>query len=104
MFDGEGEAYIRCFYIGLKTAVSIGKNPKPTFDKPSEIVFMGSLWIMGVFVFAVLMGKRTSPTVKSVKKCLWPIPSLPDLQGQTIFVDAIINSLLPTKFISDKNC
>ena len=62
MFDGQGEPYIRCVYVGLKTAVSIGKNPKPTFDRPSEMLFMVTLWIMGVFVFAVLIGEIKTNT------------------------------------------
>ena len=57
VYEGVGNAYARCFYIGLKTAVSIGKNPKPDRDLPREMIFFGSLWLMGVFVFAVLIGK-----------------------------------------------
>ena len=60
VYDGKGDPYIRCIYVGLKTAVSIGKNPKPSFDNPSEMIFMGLLWITGVFVFAVLIGKQGS--------------------------------------------
>ena len=37
-------------------------------------------------------------------KCSRPLCSLPGLQGQTIFADAIIKILIPTKYISDKNC
>lgn len=48
---------LRCFYVGLKTSVSIGINPKPGKENPLQMVFMGSLWLMGVFVFAVLIGK-----------------------------------------------
>ncbi len=58
MYDGEGSAYARCFYIGLKTAVSIGKNPKPGRDNVSEMVFFGLMWLMGIFVFAVLIGNN----------------------------------------------
>lgn len=57
LYDGEGSAYAVCFYVGLKAAVSIGKNPKPGRDNPTEMVFMGILWLMGVAVFAVLIGK-----------------------------------------------
>ena len=56
LYDGEGSAYAICFYVGLKTAVSIGKNPKPGRTESDEMVFMGILWLMGVFVFAVLIG------------------------------------------------
>ncbi len=48
----------RCFYLGLKTSVSIGINPKPGKDSPIEMIFMGFLWLMGVFVFAVLIGEQ----------------------------------------------
>lgn len=58
VFNGIGNAYIRCFFVGLKTSVSIGINPKPGRDMPGQMVFMGTLWLMGVFVFAVLIGKR----------------------------------------------
>ena len=37
-------------------------------------------------------------------KCSRPISSLPGLQGQKLFADAIIKILIPTKSISDKNC
>ena len=56
MFDGHGDAYTRCFYIGLKSAVSIGKNPKPVRDNAYEMMFMWVMWILGVFVFAILIG------------------------------------------------
>ena len=52
VYDGQGNAYATCFYVGLKTAVSIGKNPKPGQDDPGAMVFMGVMWLMGVFVFA----------------------------------------------------
>ena len=36
-------------------------------------------------------------------KCSRPLCSLPGLQGQKFFADAIINFLIPFKSISDKN-
>ena len=52
VYNGFGNAYLVCFYFGLKTAVSIGKNPKPNQDDPGAMIFMGIMWMMGVFVFA----------------------------------------------------
>ncbi|KAL3116055.1 hypothetical protein niasHT_007355 [Heterodera trifolii] len=55
VYNNEGNAYIRCFYFTAAVATSTGNNPMPT--NVVEYLYMTFSWMMGVFVFALLLGQ-----------------------------------------------
>nr|CAD2173224.1 unnamed protein product [Meloidogyne enterolobii] len=55
VYNNEGNAYIRCFYFTAAVATSTGNNPAPT--NVIEYIYMTFSWMMGVFVFALLLGQ-----------------------------------------------
>ncbi|XP_023243864.1 cyclic nucleotide-gated cation channel beta-1-like [Centruroides sculpturatus] len=57
VYNGTGNAYIRCFYFATKTATSIGIGKKFRPSNEFEYVFMIVSWLMGVFIFAFLVGQ-----------------------------------------------
>ncbi|CAL2029173.1 unnamed protein product [Caenorhabditis brenneri] len=55
VYNNQGNAYIRCFYFTAAVATSTGNNPAPT--NVIEYIYMTCSWMMGVFVFALLLGQ-----------------------------------------------
>jgi len=47
--------YLHCMYLASKTATSIGNNAVPTIQ--IEYMFMTFYWLLGIFVFAMLIGQ-----------------------------------------------
>lgn len=55
-YDNEGGAYLRCFYFSFRTTTSIGgRMPKPSND--FERTYMMIAWLLGVFIFATVIGQ-----------------------------------------------
>ncbi|XP_038070088.1 cyclic nucleotide-gated cation channel beta-3-like isoform X2 [Patiria miniata] len=55
VYDGLGNAYIRCLYRATKTLITIGNLPVP--ETTFEIFFMNIDFMVGVFVFATIIGQ-----------------------------------------------
>uniref|UniRef100_A0A8C2ZHD3 Cyclic nucleotide gated channel subunit beta 3, tandem duplicate 1 n=1 Tax=Cyclopterus lumpus TaxID=8103 RepID=A0A8C2ZHD3_CYCLU len=55
VYDGEGTAYLRCYYFAVRSLINIGGLPEPvtTF----EISFQMANFFIGVFVFSSLIGQ-----------------------------------------------
>uniref|UniRef100_A0A7E4V3G7 Cyclic nucleotide-binding domain-containing protein n=2 Tax=Panagrellus redivivus TaxID=6233 RepID=A0A7E4V3G7_PANRE len=55
VYNNQGNAYLRCMYFTAAVATSTGNNPPPT--NVVEYAYMTFSWMMGVFVFALLLGQ-----------------------------------------------
>ncbi|TRY79591.1 hypothetical protein TCAL_11731 [Tigriopus californicus] len=74
VFNGHGNAYIRCFYVALKTSVSIGINPKPGRDRPAtrnidEYTFKFDL--ISQYMYAMHVPNDTMRRVKEWCQYTW---------------------------------
>ncbi|XP_048867226.1 cyclic nucleotide-gated cation channel beta-3-like isoform X2 [Brienomyrus brachyistius] len=55
VYDGEGSAYLRCYYFAVRTLINIGGLPDP--QTVFEILFQMLNYFVGVFVFSSLIGQ-----------------------------------------------
>ncbi|XP_078677009.1 cyclic nucleotide-gated channel beta-3-like isoform X1 [Branchiostoma floridae x Branchiostoma belcheri] len=55
VYSGSGNSYIRCYYWATRTLLSIGGIPSPTND--FEYLIMLCNWLLGVFVFAMIIAQ-----------------------------------------------
>ncbi|XP_067349233.1 cyclic nucleotide-gated channel beta-3 [Channa argus] len=55
VYDGRGNAYIRCYYFAVKTLITIGGLPDPT--TVFEICFQLINYFVGVFAFSIMIGQ-----------------------------------------------
>ncbi|XP_054625992.1 cyclic nucleotide-gated cation channel beta-3 isoform X2 [Dunckerocampus dactyliophorus] len=55
VYDGQGNAYIRCYYFAVKTLITIGGLPDPT--TVFEICFQLINYFVGVFAFSIMIGQ-----------------------------------------------
>ncbi|XP_076002997.1 cyclic nucleotide-gated channel beta-1 [Genypterus blacodes] len=55
VYNGKGNAYIRCYYFAVKTLITIGGLPDPT--TVFEICFQNINYFVGVFAFSIMIGQ-----------------------------------------------
>ncbi|XP_029353680.1 cyclic nucleotide-gated cation channel beta-3 isoform X2 [Echeneis naucrates] len=55
VYNGLGNAYIRCYYFAVKTLITIGGLPDPT--TVFEICFQLINYFVGVFAFSIMIGQ-----------------------------------------------
>ncbi|XP_019748760.1 cyclic nucleotide-gated cation channel beta-1 [Hippocampus comes] len=55
VYDGNGNAYVRCYYFAVKTLITIGGLPDPT--TVFEICFQLVNYFVGVFAFSIMIGQ-----------------------------------------------
>ncbi|XP_022605653.1 cyclic nucleotide-gated cation channel beta-1 [Seriola dumerili] len=55
VYNGRGNAYIRCYYFAVKTLITIGGLPDPT--TVFEICFQLINYFVGVFAFSIMIGQ-----------------------------------------------
>ncbi|XP_017328974.2 cyclic nucleotide-gated cation channel beta-1 [Ictalurus punctatus] len=55
VYNGQGNAYIRCFYFAVKTLITIGGLPEPTALE--EYIFQLINYFIGVFAFSIMIGQ-----------------------------------------------
>uniref|UniRef100_A0A3B4ALY9 Cyclic nucleotide-binding domain-containing protein n=1 Tax=Periophthalmus magnuspinnatus TaxID=409849 RepID=A0A3B4ALY9_9GOBI len=55
VYDGNGTAYLRCYYFAVRSLINIGGLPEPT--NTYEISFQMLNFFIGVFVFSSLIGQ-----------------------------------------------
>ncbi|KAM4602968.1 cyclic nucleotide-gated channel beta-1 [Polymixia lowei] len=55
VYNGKGNAYIRCYFFAVKTLITIGGLPDPT--TVFEICFQLLNYFVGVFAFSIMIGQ-----------------------------------------------
>ncbi|XP_032375216.1 cyclic nucleotide-gated cation channel beta-1 isoform X2 [Etheostoma spectabile] len=55
VYNGKGNAYIRCYYFAVKTLITIGGLPDPS--TVFEICFQLLNYFVGVFAFSIMIGQ-----------------------------------------------